>query len=116
VCNTLEWILHVSPGYFKSGSLLNFRDPLMKQSKVWSQVKLVGVPAGRYESEIHCKFRLLFAKWVALLMFFEAYILYSSACVCECVESLIIIAESPTPSSPRTCHVVINMTSNFAHK
>jgi len=74
-------------------------------------VKLVGVPAGRCEREIHCKFRLLFAKWVALLMFFEAHVLYSSACVCECVESLIIIAERPTPSSPRACHVVINTTS-----
>jgi hypothetical protein len=88
----------------------------MKQSKVRSQVKLVGVPAGRRESEIHCKFRLLFAKWVALLVFFEAYTLYSSTCVCECVESLIIIAESATPSSPRTCHVVINTNSSFAHK
>jgi hypothetical protein len=77
---------------------------------------LVGVPAGRCESEIHCKFRLLFAKWVAPLMFFEAYILYSSACVCECVESLIIIAEGPKPSSPRTCYVVINTTSSFADK
>jgi len=88
----------------------------MKQLKVRSQEKLVGVPYGRCESEIHCKFRLLFAKWVVILMFFEAYVLYSSAYVCECVESLVIIAESPTPSSPRTCHVVINTTSNFAQK
>jgi len=80
-------------------------------------VTLVGFPAGRCEREIHCKFRLLFAQWIALLMFFEAHILYSSACVvCECVESLIIIAESPTPSSTRTCYVVINTTSSFAHK
>ena len=96
--------------------MLNFRDPLMKQLKVRSQVKLMGFPAGRCEREIHCKFRLLFAQWVALLMFFEAHILYSSACVFEYVDSLIIIAESRTPSSPRTCHVVINTTSSFARK
>jgi hypothetical protein len=77
-------------------------------------VKLVRVPAGRCES--HCKFRFLFAKWVALLMFFVAYILYGSACVGECVESLVIIAESPAPTSPRTCHVVINTTPSFAYK
>lgn len=116
MCNTLELILHASPDHFKSDSVLYFRDPLMKELKVRSQVKLVGFPVGRCEREIHCKFRLLFAQWVALLMFFEAHILYSSACVCECVESLIIIAEGPTPSSPRTCRVVINTTSGFAHK
>ena len=79
-------------------------------------MKLVGMAAGRCESEIHCKFHLLFAKWVALLMFFVACIMYSSACVCECVESLIIIAESPAPTFPRTCHVVINTTRSSDRK